>query len=123
MAGNVGRLKYVAGYYKYEEDNHTYNPVLVRNDQLLTEPRGTVDSKAFFGQLDYDFTDQWSASLGIRRSRIPRVWTPAITARVPATWRHDSRRPTLAINLGCRTAAGDDQPRRCPQRVWRWRTG
>ncbi|MBK6676433.1 MAG: TonB-dependent receptor [Rhodocyclaceae bacterium] len=67
--GNVGRLKYVAGYYKYEEDNYTANPQVISGALNFTNNfGGSVDSKAFFGQLDYDFTDKWSGSLGVRRS-------------------------------------------------------
>jgi len=68
--GNVGRLKYVAGYYAYKEDSRTRNPQSTNGSSLnfSTDFSGSVDSKAFFGQLDYDFTDKWSGSLGMRRS-------------------------------------------------------
>ena len=68
--GNVGRLKYVAGYYAYKEDSRTKNPQTISggSTNYATDFSGSVDAKAFFGQLDYDFTDKWSGSLGIRRS-------------------------------------------------------
>ncbi len=68
--GNVGRLKYVAGYYSYKEDSRTKNPQTITGSSTnyATDFSGSVDAKAFFGQLDYDFTDKWSGSIGIRRS-------------------------------------------------------
>ncbi|CAB1370562.1 TonB-dependent receptor [Denitratisoma oestradiolicum] len=67
--GNVGQLKYVAGYYTYKENSRTVNPQTSGGStNWATDFSGSVDAKALFAQLDYDFTDKWSGSLGIRRS-------------------------------------------------------
>ncbi len=67
--GSSGPLKYVAGYYTYKEKSRTVNPqVSTGNIWFAGDYVGAVDSKALFGQIDYDFNDKWSGSLGLRHS-------------------------------------------------------
>jgi len=68
--GDSGDLKYVAGYYDYKEEFKTYNPQSSSGTtNFANDVSGTTKANAIFAQLDYKFSEHWSGSAGIRRSK------------------------------------------------------
>ena len=81
--GNTERLKYVVGVYHYKDDGYTINPHYnmfgASNDSNQYGYGGTA--KSLYGQVDYDLSEQWVLSAGLRRtvedkwgSRYKQVW-------------------------------------------------
>jgi iron complex outermembrane receptor protein len=78
LSGDVGPLRYILGAYYFDE-KVTGGSVIPLNQQLVGGPDrlvqglanlGTIHKKAAaaFGQLDYDFSDQFTLTLGGRYS-------------------------------------------------------
>lgn len=97
--GNTDRMKYVVGLYNYRDYGYTKNP----HDNFLGGPRESHDSneygyggkaRSLYAQLDYNLTEQWMLSAGLRRtvedkwgSRYRKAWNAsgALIPNNPAT--------------------------------------
>jgi iron complex outermembrane receptor protein len=80
--GNTDRLKWVLGYYHYEDDGTTLGPQMfdmfgpragftTRSDYSVSS-----NAKALFGQMDIRLTDKLTATVGMRRTEEEKSgWT------------------------------------------------
>ncbi len=72
LSGRLDRAKYVFGLYYFEEHIATSGEGVfaITPANFKTQPHPIVDTKALaaYGQVDYDFTEQFTATLGMRYS-------------------------------------------------------
>ncbi len=70
------RLDWMVGLYYLDEDGVLIEPVSAVFADLTSGGRTTTESKAFFTQGTYRFTDKLSATVGIRYTDDEREYTP-----------------------------------------------
>jgi iron complex outermembrane receptor protein len=69
FSGDTGNLTWLAGLYYFEEEADNPNPVQLpvpTIGQIVSGGQVDNDNFAVFGQLTYNFTDQWALTGGIR---------------------------------------------------------
>lgn len=71
LIGSTDKLDYVAGLFFFQEEVDVINPLVITTSSPVTIPRnnrygGESTSYALYGQSDYHFTEQWTATLGAR---------------------------------------------------------
>lgn len=66
--GDFERLKYVLGYYLYEDDGYTVGPQDFFGRPSRSDYGSETDANAWFVQLDYELTDALTATVGFRQT-------------------------------------------------------
>ncbi len=79
FSGNTDNMKWLLGLYYFEEEADNPNPVQLpvpTVGQLISG--GTVDNDNFavFGQVTYDFTEQWGLTAGLRYTDETKRFSP-----------------------------------------------
>jgi iron complex outermembrane receptor protein len=87
------RLKWLVGFYYFEEETENRGPVFPPTGPLLSGGKPDNDSKAVFAQATWDVTDKLALTAGIRWTEDTKRFTPVQYFWAPAD-------PAVAAFLG-----------------------
>ncbi len=79
FSGNTDRMKWLMGLYYFEEEADNPNPVQLPDvtvGAIVSGGQVDNDNFAIFGQITYDFTEQWSLTAGARYTDETKRFTP-----------------------------------------------
>ena len=71
-----GRLNWILGLYVFSEDGENVNDVFFPPADVRSGGRFDNESNAIFAQATYDFSDRWSATLGLRYTDEEKSFSP-----------------------------------------------